>query len=245
MEYSTSRIRLPELSEAPSRRISLSSQYKRHGPIVTPTRKPRAASIKKRAHLPKKVHAARNIAAHSQPPLSLPLSLPDVCLTPLPVALPDLGNSESTTRVEFHPLNRAQEFEWSFEMIDEPDPSAAQSYSEWEPLTQIAESHEVRQTNSLGYKSDDYLLFFESVISGSLPFYQLSRKTFVSNGWNTQKSEASVSGSVDLPFQTSLKVSLELLVPYTRYYRRNQKDSRVSLSRIQEDVLVRPFKVHT
>ncbi len=92
---------------------------------------------------------------------------------------------------------------------------------------------------------NDYLLFFESVISGSLPFYQLSKKTFVSNGWNTQKSEASVSGSVDLPFQTSLKVSLELLVPYTCYYRRNQKDSCVPLSGIQEDVLVRPFKVHT
>ena len=205
MEYSTSRIRLPELSEAPSRRISLSSQYKRHGPIVTPTRKPRATSSKKRAHLPKKLHAARNIAAQSHPPLSLPLSPPDGCLTPLPVALPDFGNSESATRIEPRPLNRAQEFEWSSEMIDDPHPSAAQSYLEWEPHTQIARSHEVRQTSSLGSKSDDYLLFFESVISGSLPFYQLSKKTFVSNGWNTQKSEASVS-SVDLFFLTSLNV---------------------------------------
>ncbi len=145
MEYSTSRIRLPELSEAPSGRISLASQYKRHGPIVTPIRKPRAASSKKRAHLPKKVHASRHTAT---------LSPPDVCLTPPPIALPALGSSEGATRIEFQPLNRVPEFEWSSEMMDEPDPSAAQSHSEWEPLTQIAESHEVRQTSSQGSKSE-------------------------------------------------------------------------------------------
>lgn len=39
---------------------------------------------------------------------------------------------------------------------------------------------------------DGYEVFFDAVISGGLPFYQLSHKTFVANGWILQKSEASV-----------------------------------------------------
>ena len=201
MEYSTSRIRLPEPLEPPSRRISLSSQYKKHGPIVTPIRKPRAAATKKRSHIPKKHHAARNVealAGSQMLGLSLPYSRSDMCISPLPASTSGIG---STTRTNTLPSNslRAQEFEWSSE-IDCRDQPAVHSSSEREPhplpaWNQVAESEEVRQSNSTGSKSDDYLLFFESVISGSLPFYQLSKKTFISNGWNTQRSEATVSSA--------------------------------------------------
>lgn len=258
MEYSTSRIHLPKLSAAPSLRISFSSQYKNHGPIVTPTRKPRAPSRKKRTHLkPKNVRGGED---------AVPSSLRSSGLVAADI-------SESTTLTVMHdldtfPLSRAPlQFEASCDIdgldqlagtgtshqLDTSHSTPRQLYvprnSDLDghpPSTtlSIPQSREARLIDIAKALPEDYQLFFESVISGSLLFYQLSKKTFVSKGWNIQKSEGSVS-SINLFVLMSLNTLLDSLVSYTCHYGGGHKDCRVPVSRFQENVFVLPFKVHT
>ena len=45
-----------------------------------------------------------------------------------------------------------------------------------------------------------YAGFVEAVLSDECSFYQLSRKTFVANGWNPAKNEANVRVTLESPF---------------------------------------------
>lgn len=251
----TSRIQLPKHSAAPSLRISLSSQYKNRGPIVTPIRKPRSSSSKKRARQKTQhAHPAQKTTTQSRQPLSLaaPSPHPDAFRhrQDLPVA------DELATNMVYDYDNSAYidgpQQEGSLDQHDaashQPEHEVARDFdSDRHPQvtpTPIAEYHEVQREHLPIPKIDRYQLFFESVISGSLPFYQLSKKTFVANGWNDQRSEASVS-DMDSFVWMSANILLGSLVSYTCQYGGKHEDSRMSVSGFQEDFFLLSFQVHT
>lgn len=183
MEYSTSRIRLRKLSPAPPERISIASQYKNIGPILTPRRKNRTISLRRKGttKVPKVVNAGSQGTGSKRPRLGI-----------LPAQIPQSNLQQSA------PLDSAispdeNSIEWT--VYNDADSPSSHSVDVGDDLSAPLNSSPADTVLQLPDKfaPGGYQLFFESVISGGLPFYQLSKKTFVANGWNNQKSEASVS----------------------------------------------------
>lgn len=239
MEYNTSRIRLRKLSPPAPERISISSQYKNNGPIFTPRRKTRTISVKRKGTTnapPKIVNAGPRGTGVKR--LRLDLSLPQP-------ADSEISQSELQPHISLDSVIGHDENETDWPLYNDADSPSSHLVDAGD---NISVPLSPRLPPAVSPPSDDftpggYELFFDSVISGGLPFYQLSKKTFVANGWNTQKSEATVSFFTSF-VNKHLNLSIDLLVSHTREHRGDHQNSSLPLPRFEKNVILFSLKIY-